>query len=152
MACLELARQHCITTMLIGHYSMQSAMLKSAGQPIRSMELITTNTGQYTFQTLYRKDDGTANANIELLKALYRAQRDKLFIAIMDCDGDIDGVGAAYQFIQAETGNYQISYTTSKPVQGLVQVNWTARLAEFFSRIISTNTNAQAARTRFAAL
>lgn len=86
-----------------------------------STEIIATSSANMTFEHRYKPRD-SADGSIQDLgfEALMRAFLTKAEIAAIDCDFSKATDGA-----QGLAANFTVGYSQSKPVAGLVVVNWT---------------------------
>lgn len=97
-----------------------------------STEVDVTVTGQLTFPVRYKANWSSGGDSV--FQALMYAARKRLEIALVDLDGPITQVGA-----QGNVGNYTITYTLEKNVEGVVIANVTAKLSSYPDRIELTD-------------
>jgi hypothetical protein len=91
-----------------------------------------TTTGQLSFQVRYKKNYGASSD--PTYQALLYAWLKKREIAMVDLDGPISQVGA-----QGTVGNYTITFTLNKPVEGVVLATVTAKLSSYPDRVTITD-------------
>lgn len=92
-----------------------------------SVEVTVTKTGQLTFAVRYR---AKRLLNDPTYQALMYAALKREEIAMADLDGPMTTVGS-----QGQVGNYTLTYSLDKPVEGVVIANFTANLTSYPDRV-----------------
>lgn len=92
-----------------------------------SVEVTVTKTGQLTFAIRYRAARLVSDPTYQAL--IYAALK-REEIALADLDGPPTTVGS-----QGQVGNYTLTYSLDKPVEGVVIANFTANLTSYPDRI-----------------
>lgn len=91
-----------------------------------STEVDVTTTGEMTFEVRYKPTSSTGAVQDPVFEALLRAWLGKYEIAGVDLDKKIDQPGA-----QGLVGNWTVSFSNQKEVQGVVLASLTLKLSSY---------------------